>query len=194
MEPQFVAAFTNFEDLPNSDLVELAIVGRSNCGKSSLINALSGKNKLARTSRTPGRTRQLVFFSLSLDDSPLFHLVDLPGYGFAKISKVQKRAFEKFVPQYIDSRNQLKALLLLNDLRRKPGDEEQSILRWAKDRKLTTLVVLTKADKLSKNRRFAAVESTQKILGLNKRPLVSSIHEKQSIQDLRRAVVDLLWR
>jgi GTP-binding protein len=174
-------------------LLELAVAGRSNCGKSSLINALTGRAKLARTSSTPGRTQQIIFFHVSLgSEHQPFYLVDLPGYGYARASKGARQAWGELVTSYIDSRETLRALALLNDARRPPADEERDLLAWASDRGLRTLVVLTKADKLKKSERFVAAERAKTALDLPRRPLVFSINDERAVTALREEVAATL--
>jgi len=192
MDAQFELACTRVADLPPPSLVELAVVGRSNCGKSSLINALTGQRRLAHTSSTPGRTRQLVFFRLRAPDVAPFFLVDLPGYGYAKASKAAQDAWATLVNDYIDTRQTLAALLLLADGRRAPGREERDLLRWGKTRGLHGLILLTKADKLNKSERFGAAQRWKTELGLAKRPLVVSVHDPATVALAREALLALL--
>ncbi len=200
MDARFVAACSTAASLPPPDLPEVAVAGRSNCGKSSLINAITGRTALARTSSTPGRTQQLIFFRLSWPELappqgpsvPEFLLVDLPGYGYARASKERQREWGKLVTDYIDSRETLRVLLVLCDLRRTPGPEELDLLRWAAGRDLRPIVVLTKADKLRKSQRFAALESARTALGLQRRPRGFSVHEPDAVTALRRELLAAL--
>lgn len=192
MDAQFELACTRVADLPPPSLVEVAVVGRSNCGKSSLINAVTGQRRLAHTSSTPGRTRQLVFFRLCAPGVEPFFLVDLPGYGYAKASKAAQASWAALVNDYIDTRQTLAALLLLADGRRAPGSEERDLLRWGKTRGLHALVLLTKADKLNKSERFGTAQRWKKDLGLEKRPLVVSVHEPDTVAQARDALLALI--
>lgn len=188
MDARFIKACTRYRDLPPPSLPELAVAGRSNCGKSSLINAMTGVSKLARTSSTPGRTRQIIFFSLSLVEVGPIYLVDLPGYGYAKVSRTTRQSWAPLINQYIEQRTTLKALLLLLDIRRPPAGEERDLLSWIEDRGIHPLIVLTKADKLNKSQRFSAAQSAKHELGLDRRPLTFSIHQRQTITELRDQV------
>ncbi|WP_376694970.1 ribosome biogenesis GTP-binding protein YihA/YsxC [Wenzhouxiangella sp. EGI_FJ10305] len=134
--------------LPPDDGAEVAIAGRSNAGKSSLINRLCRQKSLARTSRTPGRTRQLVFFRL--DDT--HHLVDLPGYGFARVGGDLKRHWQGLIQGYLEKRRALTGLVIVMDIRHplKPGDVD--LANWAAGRGLPIHLVLTKADKLGRGK------------------------------------------
>ena len=126
-------------------LPEIALVGKSNVGKSSLINHLFNERKLARTSATPGKTQLLNFFLI--DNS--FLLVDLPGYGFAKAPPEEIAKWAQAIDTYLNSRPTLRLLLLLIDSRRDIGEEDRSLLSWAKEKKIPLLLIFTKTDKLS---------------------------------------------
>jgi len=191
MEARFIVACSGPADLPTSALAEVGIAGRSNCGKSSLINALTEHSKLARTSSTPGRTRQIIFFRVRFPRVEPFHLVDLPGYGFAKVGRQQQASWAPLIDHYIDNRAQLRALLVLNDIRRPPGDEERDLIHWAHRRGIAPLIVLTKADKTPKNKRFGLIRSAQRALALQRPPLACSIHQRETIVTLRHGIVEL---
>jgi GTP-binding protein len=134
--------------LPADQGVEVAIAGRSNAGKSSLINRMCRQNALARTSRTPGRTRQLVFFRL--DESR--HLVDLPGYGYAKVGGDLKKHWQGLIQAYLDRREALIGLVVVMDIRHPMKDQDIELIEWAGQRGLGLHLVLTKADKLGRGK------------------------------------------
>jgi GTP-binding protein len=146
-DTSFYKSFANTSTLPVSELPEIAFVGRSNVGKSSLINDLTGK-KIAMTSSTPGKTRLINFFLVNKS----FYFVDLPGYGYAKISKSMKVEWEGFVEKYLEMRTQLKIIVFLLDIRRAPNEQDLLLNKWFKElADVKTIHVLTKADKLSSN-------------------------------------------
>jgi GTP-binding protein len=146
-DTSFYKSFANISTLPASDLPEIAFVGRSNVGKSSLINDLTGK-KIAMTSSTPGKTRLINFFLVNKS----FYFVDLPGYGYAKISKSMKVEWEGFVEKYLETRTQLKIIIFLLDIRRSPNEQDLLLNKWFKELPdVKTVHVLTKADKLNSN-------------------------------------------
>ncbi|BDU49965.1 ribosome biogenesis GTP-binding protein YihA/YsxC [Haliovirga abyssi] len=145
----FVKSAVYSKDYPEKTKIELAFVGKSNVGKSSLINSLTNRRKLAKTSKTPGRTQLINFFLINNE----FHFVDLPGYGFAKIAKVIKDTWGKIIEDYLTSeRNKLVFVLL--DIRRTLSEEDANLLRWLEHYDIDYKIIFTKTDKLSNNERF----------------------------------------
>ena len=142
---RFVAAAVRLEQIPASRLPEVAFAGRSNVGKSSLINALTGRNALARTSQTPGRTRQLNFFELG----GRLVLVDLPGFGYAAVPKEAILRWTRLVDAYLCGRPSLRRVLLLIEARRGPGEIDRRVMTMLDRAAVSYQVVLTKADKAS---------------------------------------------
>lgn len=147
MEASFVTSATQPREYPNRPLPRIAFVGRSNVGKSSLINSLVGRKKLARTSSSPGRTRLINFFLV--DSKWLF--VDLPGYGYAKVSRSERERWGPMVEEYLRGDQDLKLLILLVDARHKPSNLDQVMREWLEQYGIPHLIVATKADKLSAN-------------------------------------------
>lgn len=139
--------------LPPDAGIEVAIAGRSNAGKSSLLNRLCDQGALARTSKTPGRTRQLVFFRLD----PLRHLVDLPGYGYAKVAGDLKRHWQGLIQTYLERRRALAGLVVVMDIRHPLKDSDVELIEWAGSRGLALHLVLTKADKLGRGKQSEAL-------------------------------------
>ncbi|PCI38573.1 MAG: YihA family ribosome biogenesis GTP-binding protein [Thiotrichales bacterium] len=135
--------------LPQDSVAEIAFVGRSNVGKSSLINSLTNQKSLARISKTPGRTQLLNLFTL---ENHKYRLVDLPGFGYAKVQKSIKTAWYKNVNEYLTQRTNLKALILIMDIRREIQEEEQSLVEWCNTQQTPLHLVLNKQDKLSKSK------------------------------------------
>lgn len=146
MQASFIKSAAGAEGFPADRGAEVAVVGRSNSGKSSAINRIVGHGKLARVSKTPGRTQLVNFFALG-DDR---RLVDLPGYGFARVPEAVRRDWQGLVDAYFGCRRSLKALILTVDIRRGLGDGDRAMLAWAAELGLPVLVLLTKADKLSR--------------------------------------------
>ncbi len=145
---EFYRSFSNAGEIPSDNRAQIAFAGRSNVGKSSLLNRLVGQKKLARTSKTPGRTRLINLFLI--DNS--FYFVDLPGYGYAKASKADKAAWGKMVEKFFEKKLNLKGLVLLLDCRRDPTEDDMIMIDWLDSSGINYIIALTKADKLSKSR------------------------------------------
>ena len=146
-QAKFLKSAARVEQLPPDTGFEVAFAGRSNAGKSSALNCLTGVRQLARTSKTPGRTQLLNVFTLN-DESR--RLVDLPGYGYAKVALSIKRDWQKSLAHYLDVRESLQGLVLLMDIRHPLKELDQAMVDWALDRDLPVHILLTKADKLSR--------------------------------------------
>jgi len=142
---------------------EVAFAGRSNVGKSSAINAIAGQARLARTSKTPGRTQQIVFFEINSGQ----RLVDLPGYGYAKVPPGLQRHWEKTVRHYLEDRNSLRGLILLGDIRRGLTDLDRQLLEWCVHKNLFVHLLLTKSDKLSRSAANQALAKAQRDVRLD---------------------------
>ncbi len=158
----FVKSATRPGNYPPTDFPEVAFAGRSNVGKSSLINILVNRRGLVRTSSTPGRTQLLNFF----DINSTFYLVDLPGYGFAKVPLAVKKEWGPMVRTYLEGRQNLRALLLLFDIRRTPREEDLQLLDWLEELEVPTIPVITKVDKISRSRRETQLRSILEATGL----------------------------
>jgi GTP-binding protein len=189
----FVKGVVSVADLPKDGRAEVAFAGRSNVGKSSLINALTGRKALARVSVTPGRTRELNFFALGTDGA--LYLVDLPGYGYARASKAEVKGWTRLIGDYLKGRRELKRVFLLIDARHglKPSDRETMTL--LDEGAVSYQVVLTKADK-QKASELAAVQD--KVASeLAKRPaahpqvLTTSARMGAGLEELRAAIAAL---
>ena len=144
---EFIISAVKRNQYPTDNRVEIAFVGRSNVGKSSIINALTNRRKLAKVSQTPGKTRLINFFLINDD----FYLVDLPGYGYAKVSKKEKESWGNTIETYLNNRHELKRVVLLVDSRHKPTNDDIMMLNWIKHYDYDVVVVATKSDKLSNN-------------------------------------------
>jgi GTP-binding protein len=132
---------------PKNDLPEICMAGRSNVGKSSFINTITGRNKLAKVSGTPGKTRTLNFFNINDE----LRLVDVPGYGYAKVNDKMKKSFGDMIDTYLSQRDTLKALVLIVDYRHKPTHDDITMYEYAKYYEIPVIVVATKEDKLKRN-------------------------------------------
>lgn len=169
------------QQLPEVTLPQVAMAGRSNVGKSSLINALAGRKKLAKVSATPGKTRSVNFFLVKPYD---FYLVDLPGYGYARASHEERRNWAKVLEHYLSESPTLKGLALLIDCRLPPQQLDLDLASFAAAKEIPLLPVLTKVDKCQQKERAARQKEWAEILG--KKPLL--------VSSSRRSGLDKVWR
>ncbi|MFZ5647956.1 MAG: ribosome biogenesis GTP-binding protein YihA/YsxC [Bacillota bacterium] len=144
---EFVKSATNVKDCPAGELPEIALAGRSNVGKSSFLNKMVNRKGLARTSNTPGRTRLINFFKVNNH----LYIVDLPGYGYARVPVKMKLDWGKNIREYLEKRKNLGAVVLLLDIRHRPTELDLSLYNWLEEVGIPVIPVATKADKLSKN-------------------------------------------
>ncbi len=177
---EYLISVHNRSQLPPDRGREVAIAGRSNAGKSSLINRLCNQKSLARTSRTPGRTRQLVFFRLEED----CHLVDLPGYGFARVSGDLKRHWKGLIQGYLEKRQALAGLVIVMDVRHPLKEGDVELANWAGGRGLPLHLVLTKADKLGRGKQNEALMKVRKLVDENVGVQLFSATSGQGAEDV----------
>jgi GTP-binding protein len=156
----FTISAPDIRRLPADTGVEVAFAGRSNAGKSSALNTLTRINGLARTSKTPGRTQLINVFEIASDH----RLIDLPGYGFAKVPLEMKKKWQKALGEYLEKRECLKGLVVLMDIRHPLKDLDMDLIQWAADSDLPVLALLTKSDKLSQGKASAEVLKVKKAL------------------------------
>jgi GTP-binding protein len=147
---------------PESALPEVAFAGRSNVGKSSLLNTLVRRKSFARVSRTPGRTREINFFRVN----NTFVLVDLPGYGYARISKAKKAEWRPMIESYLRRTTQLRGIVLLLDIRREPSEDDRAMLDFLAELGVPSIIALTKADKLTKANALERVADVMRMMAL----------------------------
>ena len=159
---EFITSAVRREQYPEDGLNEVAFVGRSNVGKSSIINALTNRRKLAKVSQTPGKTRLINFFLIN----DRFYLVDLPGYGYAKVSKKEQESWGKTIETYLTAREELKRVILLVDSRHKPTADDITMHEWIKHYGYDCIVIATKSDKLSNNELGKSRKLIKETLGL----------------------------
>jgi len=152
---EFVVSAVKAANYPAGGLPEVALAGRSNVGKSSLLNKIVNRKSLARTSNTPGRTRQINFFLVN----GLFYLVDLPGYGYARVPAHEREKWGKMIDDYLKKRKNLKGILLLIDSRHLPAAQDIQMYDWIKSNGIPVAVAVTKADKLSRSKLLRSLET-----------------------------------
>lgn len=191
----FVISAAARPQFPEPEFWEIALLGRSNAGKSSLLNRWLGRRSLARVGATPGRTRLVNFFKVTWakDDRP-FMLADLPGYGYAAAPKAMVAGWRKLVADYLESGRPLKMALLMMDIRRDPGEDEYGLLNWLRELSIPAWVITTKADKLGQGERSKRLGVLKKLFAanspLNRPPLLFSATTGLGRDDLIEALVD----
>ena len=176
---------------PDDEGIELAICGRSNSGKSSVLNMLANQKKLAKTSNTPGRTQSINFFNINEDSSK--KLVDLPGYGYAKASKKMQKEWGQQITKYMASRRSLRGIILIMDVRHSLQESDLNFIAWCEQYNLPMQILLNKSDKLSKNKAYQELmkctEKTAHNLLLD-RPMLLSAKTASGAEELSKKILD----
>ncbi|MBU0487225.1 MAG: ribosome biogenesis GTP-binding protein YihA/YsxC [Bacteroidetes bacterium] len=157
---EFISCCTELSKCPPPGLPEYVFIGRSNVGKSSLINMLTGRNKLAKTSRTPGKTQTIAHFLIN----NCWHLVDMPGYGYARISKVKRESWRKMIDNFLQKREMLMCVFVLVDSRIPPQANDMEFVAWLGEKRLPLVILHTKADKQSGVKYDSSIAALQKAL------------------------------
>lgn len=177
------------EDLPRDGKPQIVLAGKSNVGKSSVINRLCGQKKLAKTSQSPGKTRNLIFF----DVADKFYLVDLPGYGFSKSSQAEQERFSRLVDGYLHTDSPIPLVLQLLDIRHDPTALDQQMLEWYRAYNLPYQIVLNKADKLSRAKQGQQLQrlskTIQEVTGRRPEILTVSAESGQGMQELSKMIL-----
>jgi GTP-binding protein len=187
---EFKASCGAIEQFLKPTLPEVAIVGRSNVGKSSAINCLVNHKGLAKVGKTPGKTQTINFFQIDTN-GPRFMLVDLPGYGFAKVPERIREQWIPLIEEYFRMRQNLQGIVLLVDSRR-VQDSDRGMVEWLEQLKIPMVVVATKADKVTRGKRHATVRELRDGLGIEEDPIFLSAHSGEGKQMVLDRVRDLL--
>ncbi len=186
---EFITSASRPGQYPREELPEVAFAGRSNVGKSSLINCLVQRKKLVRTSRTPGRTQLINFFRINGS----FLFVDLPGYGYAKVSQSLRATWGPMVETYLESRQNLRGIVQIMDLRHPPTPDDASLWNWLAEKKIPALPVLTKADKLTRTNWNPSAQAAGRILGITPAEFIFfSAQTRQGRDQLLLKIKDLM--
>ena len=184
LRAEFVTSAFSLRECPRWDRAEVALSGRSNVGKSSLLNALAGARSLARVSKTPGRTRSINLFTVGES----LAIADLPGFGYAKMPREEAVRIAAAMNEYLARREKLSALVLLVDSRRGPEEEELALAEAARARRIEVIAVATKADKLKRSERPRAIAAFEP---LHTAPILTSATTGEGIEELRRRILAL---
>ena len=192
-QAQFLISASKLKQCPDDSLAEIAFAGRSNAGKSSAINALTRNPRLARTSKTPGRTQLLNFFSLNV---PGANIVDLPGYGYAKVPLAMQKEWQKHLNDYLENRGPLCGIVLVTDIRHPMKEFDKMIIDWCIASELPLHILLTKADKFKRNAMMNALRDAKKSLPEHPEGLITlqtfSATKGDGLPELERQLVSLM--
>ncbi|WP_077327266.1 ribosome biogenesis GTP-binding protein YihA/YsxC [Virgibacillus siamensis] len=167
-DAEIVISAVSQKQYPSDQLPEIALAGRSNVGKSSFINKLINRKNLARTSSKPGKTQTLNFYKINQS----FYFVDVPGYGYAKVSKKEREKWGGMMETYFETRKPLKAVALITDIRHEPTQDDQQMYDFLKYFELPVMIIATKLDKIPKGKRVKHVNRTRKVLDLEDEDIV----------------------
>jgi len=180
---EFITSAVEPHQYPNLGLPEIALAGRSNVGKSSIINAMVNRSGLAKVGNTPGKTRLINFFNVN--DTLL--LVDLPGYGYAKVSKEERKSWGSLAETYLTTRENLKAILLLLDIRHEPTEDDALMMQYIRESGRKLIVVANKSDKISRSEHKRHIDIIRKVLNL------SSDIDILPISSVKKTGIEALW-
>ncbi|HWP97175.1 MAG TPA: ribosome biogenesis GTP-binding protein YihA/YsxC [Syntrophomonadaceae bacterium] len=189
-QAEYSGTYVNLESLPVDQKLEVALVGRSNVGKSSLINKLVNRRGLAKSSSTPGKTRTINYYQINQS----WYMVDLPGYGYARVSKKEKDRWGQMVDRYLEQRGQLRGVLMLLDIRHEPNRNDVIMKEWLEHKEIPFLLVATKADKISRGARSKQLALIRRTLDLKEQdiPVCFSAQTGEGVEELKQMLQELL--
>lgn len=189
---EFKGVFVDIKSLPPEQLPEIALVGRSNVGKSSLINKLANHKHLAKSSSTPGKTRTINYYLMNNE----WHMVDLPGYGYARASKTEQQKWGRMIEDYLSKREQLRGVIQLLDIRHEPSENDVLMQEWLLHCEIPVLMVATKADKISRGARSKHINTIIRKLNLGKPDsiLIFSAETGDGAEEILSAITELLGK
>lgn len=185
---EFVGSYVALDQLPQGEMPEIALVGRSNVGKSSLINKLVNRRNLAKSSSTPGKTRTINYYLINGE----WYLVDLPGYGYAKVAKTERDKWGRMIESYLRNRSQLRGVIQLLDLRHAPNANDLLMKEWLLQAGIPLLAVATKADKVSRGARLKQLVAIKRCLDLDQAPLCCSAETGDGIAEVGEAIGEII--
>lgn len=181
---EFLSSFDNIKLIPKNPFPTIAFAGRSNVGKSSLINTILNRKSLAKTSSTPGKTRLINYFVINNN----IYFADLPGYGFARVSRTIKEQWGKLVEAFLENTDALKLIIVILDIRRGVTDQDAQLLEWLRHKGLKEQIILTKADKLSNNEALKVFSKIIKQEQLSGEPILFSSTKKTGVSKVWSAI------
>lgn len=188
VQAELVISAVSSKQYPQDALPEIVLAGRSNVGKSSFINRLVGRKSLARTSSKPGKTQTLNFYQIN----DLFRFVDVPGYGFAKVSKAEREKWGKFIEEYFLTRENLRLAVLIIDIRHRPTADDQMMFDWLQHHEIPTLLVATKMDKIARGKVEKHVKEIRETLSAVQTPIIPfSAETGQGKEEVWRSIGEL---
>ena len=189
---EMVVVAARADQFPPNGAPEVAFLGRSNVGKSSLLNRLVQRRKLARTSSTPGKTRLVHWYRVQRPEGEAF-FVDLPGYGYARVSKSERKRWQVLVESYLEGRATLRGAVLLQDVRRDPSEDEELLIAWLAERGIPVVLAVTKSDKVKRMQQAKRIAKIRDAIDLpRERVVVTSAEKGTGIDELWRVVDGLL--
>ena len=190
--PKFEISAVSPKQYPNNHLPEIVLAGRSNVGKSSFINTLINRKGLARTSSTPGKTRQINFYNMD----GLFYFVDLPGYGYSKMSKEEQIRVGNFIEKYLAIRENINLIILVLDIRHKPTEDDKMMYNYIRNTNIPFIIIANKADKIAITKVDAAVEEMKKELNILAGTVVipfsseRKIYSEKTWEEISKMIID----
>lgn len=186
----FCGSFVKLEQLPQDNKPEIALVGRSNVGKSSLINKVLNRKKLAKSSSTPGKTRTINYYLIE----NFWYFVDLPGYGYAKVSKEEQKKWSHMIETFLQKREQLRGVIHLLDIRHPPNQNDILMKKWLESIDIPVMTIATKADKVTRSEKSKNLATIRKVLALpaDLTPLSFSSQTGEGVEEIHNCLAEIL--
>lgn len=185
---KFETSVFNYNNILKTDKPQIVLVGKSNVGKSSFINTITNQKKLAKVGQTPGKTRSINFFNVNDE----FYLVDLPGYGFSKMSDIQKQQINKLIDTYISKSKNIKHIFFLVDIRNKPSQNDRQMYEWLLNRNVPFTIVATKADKIANTKINDYIKEIRKLLFAKEEIIPFSSEKKINVDIICDKIVNFV--
>lgn len=185
---KFETSVFNTANILKTELNQIVLVGKSNVGKSSFINSMCGQKRLAKVGQTPGKTRSLNYYNVNND----FYLVDLPGYGYSKMSQKEKENTNKLINKYIHNNSKIKHIFFLVDIRHKPTENDRIMYEWLLDQNIPFTIVATKADKIAKTKIDNYLLQITKTLFAKEKIIAFSSENKLNVEEIENIILDVI--